>query len=164
MRRRVRWLLDWDLQRAVCGREQQRGLVGRLRRVDILVQRKRLLLVVVLEVMVVVEWLLRVVMVRVETLLLGRIGGSRIGGDGLQHLAWRALTLSRCQSLLARLPAADRRTMRFDAMGIAVMTLAFTRLSLSFSPLDSRKISHRATQADAGLLFAWALLSLLDAL
>ena len=85
-------LLHRNLQRAICGCEQQWGVISlRLRRVDIVVERVKLLLRLVEQVMLlllVCGWRRRsVVVVEVVKALVRVLAWvGRIGDDGLHHV------------------------------------------------------------------------------
>jgi len=87
-------LLQRNLQRAICGREQQWGVILRLRCVDIVVECVLLRLVEQLEVMVMLlllllgrrQWRGVVVVEVVKALVRVRAWVGRIGGDGLHHV------------------------------------------------------------------------------
>ena len=88
-------LLHRNLQRAICGCEQQWGVILRLRCVDIVVECVLLRLVEQLEVMVMLllllllgrrQWRGVVVVEVVEALVRVRAWVGRIGDDGLHHV------------------------------------------------------------------------------
>ena len=80
-------LLHRNLQRAICGCEQQWGVISlRLRRVDIVVEREGLLRRLVEQVMLLLRRLSVVVVEVMEALVRVLAWVGRIGDDGLHHV------------------------------------------------------------------------------
>lgn len=80
-------LLHRNLQRAICGREQQWGVISlRLRRVDIVVEREGLLRRLVEQVMLLLRRRSVVVVEVMEALVRVLAWVGRIGDDGLHHV------------------------------------------------------------------------------
>jgi hypothetical protein len=80
-------LLHRNLQRAICGCEQQWGVISlRLRRVDIVVEREGLLRRLVEQVMLLLRRRSVVVVEVMEALVRVLAWVGRIGDDGLHHV------------------------------------------------------------------------------
>ena len=87
-------LLHRNLQRAICGCEQQWGVISmRLRRVDIVVEREGLLRRLVEQVMLLGRRRSVVVVEVMEALVRVLAWVGRIGDDGLHHVGQWVLTV-----------------------------------------------------------------------